>query len=335
MSKEFVLRDYKKPVDKFYKFNPIEFKSYLLTKYSGKDKVFLSKHFDELEYKIASGWQDVKWFVDYPRLPSFCTYMSLPDGINKFDIILRGQKKLLLSEINFLSEIAPIEEYHVIYVGAGPGNHIKLLSELFPNVIFYLYDNKFDKRLYGCKNIHLNKKYFDEGEVQMFKKSLAGKRVAFISDIRNLDISNKLTLDEHNAVIIKDQALQRDWIEMLRPDYALLKFRLPYYDNATDYTYLDGDIQIQAYAPNSSTECRLKVAKPSANEKYASKVYNSKVHENKFFYLNNIIRKGIAFGNNNNFDQEYALEICKKYQILVWPETDVKYMYKMIVNNEW
>src|SRR5437868_821867 len=54
-----------------------------------------------------------------------------------------GQRKLLLSEIEFLTiywNAQEIPDPIVVYVGAAHGNHIPLLSEMFPSFEFHLYD---------------------------------------------------------------------------------------------------------------------------------------------------------------------------------------------------
>ena len=50
-----------------------------------------------------------------------------------------GQRKLLLTEVNFLTGHGDFSK-NIIYIGAAPGHHIEFLSTLFPNHTFYLYD---------------------------------------------------------------------------------------------------------------------------------------------------------------------------------------------------
>lgn len=71
-----------------------------------------------------------------------------------------GQRKLLLTEIDFFTKyLDPDNEdvVDVIYAGAAHGTHISLLFRLFPNLRFHLYDPAiFDSSL---------KKYVDEGKI--------------------------------------------------------------------------------------------------------------------------------------------------------------------------
>jgi len=59
-----------------------------------------------------------------------------------------GQRKLLLSEILFLTNFWDkdnIPNPIIIYPGGAPGKHIPILSNLFPEFTFHLYDpNKFN-----------------------------------------------------------------------------------------------------------------------------------------------------------------------------------------------
>jgi len=45
----------------------------------------------------------------------------------------RGQRKLLLAEIDFLTRYVQ-EGVTVVYAGAAPGTHLNYLAELFPSV---------------------------------------------------------------------------------------------------------------------------------------------------------------------------------------------------------
>ena len=58
-----------------------------------------------------------------------------------------GQRKLFLSEVEFLTNVCasfeakkPFKPIVCIYAGAAPGNHIDLLSQMFPFVKFHLVD---------------------------------------------------------------------------------------------------------------------------------------------------------------------------------------------------
>ena len=62
--------------------------------------------------------------------------------------------------------------------------------------------------------------------------------ILFISDIRTVGSEEG---EEREETIINDMRMQEKWIELVQPDYSLLKFRLPY--NKVKYStfnYLEG-----------------------------------------------------------------------------------------------
>ena len=62
------------------------------------------------------------------------------------------------------------------------------------------------------------------------------------------------------AVIATDMSAQQRWVEIIRPMAALLKFRLPWDDGATDY--LSGTVALPVWGPPTTTESRLIVPSP-------------------------------------------------------------------------
>ena len=92
-----------------------------------------------------------------------------------------GQRKLLTSEIEFLSLYCNPGD-HVVYAGAAPGTHINFLSEmLFPSLTFDLVDPaKFDAT--ETDRIRIFREFFNDA---IASKYCGGNQdVIFISDIR-------------------------------------------------------------------------------------------------------------------------------------------------------
>ena len=91
-----------------------------------------------------------------------------------------------------------------------------------------------------------------------------------ISDSYPVKILHENALDTN---YIRDMDLQKSWVEMVNPDYSLLKFKLnrkysmPY---NPQYEYLNGEIILQAWAPVTSSETRLFVK----GSKVPNKLYN-------------------------------------------------------------
>lgn len=241
-----------------------------------------------------------------------------------------GQRKLLLSEIEFLTLfISDHDEKNnivVIYAGAADGKHIKFLSSLFPKIKFILYDpNNFDERLYNIDMIEIHQEYFtNEVALQLFNRLDTNNPTykLLISDIRTADI-NKMSPSEVEACVKMDHNMQKEWYEILQPDMTMLKFRLPWDCPTTDY--LEGDIYLQAYAPLSSTETRLIINGHTSN----IITYDNKKYENQLFYFNKYTRE-TSFSNillniplteraglTNTYDSCSEIIILKNYLKLI------------------
>lgn len=193
-----------------------------------------------------------------------------------------GQRKLLLSEIEFLSRFAENNDV-VVYAGAAPGTHQDLLSEMFPFVKFILYDpNEF--KVTEKHNRELHKEFFTNLTAEQISQKYQDNRILFISDIRRFD--ETLTGDIINDLIIGDMNAQMTWLNIMNPVASLLKFRLPYSDYGDDLTeYLDGKIYKQVWAGATSTESRLEVVDRSSR-----RIYSNKDYEEIFFYHNTVTR---------------------------------------------
>jgi hypothetical protein len=196
-----------------------------------------------------------------------------------------GQLKLMLTEIEFiiLAMKQQIEEsrfiydrIYLIYAGAAPGNHIRYLQKLFPNVQFELYDpNRF--AIKSHKNINLHNRLFTNEDAKYWTTSNhPDKYIIFCSDIRREPAT------ESNVKL--DMGLQLSWWEIMSPELTMFKFRLPWHTGNTEYP--KGDIYLQPFPGHNSTETRLIVKK---NAPIIS--YDNQKYEEQMFYHNTILRK--------------------------------------------
>lgn len=305
-----------------------------------------------------------------------------------------GQLKLLLSEIQFLTDIGMKLDTNkiIVYAGAAPGNHIYELGKLFPKLKFVLVDpndfalflddkkttsrmQKTDDIIYLRKTnprtsepdntanapnvinskspkiskeedikwiidyiknseykFYLIQSYFDDNLAEL----LSALDPILISDIRTATGKNDKPTD---LDILYNLGQQYHWVHLIKPDYALLKFRHPFYndksvDNITDQNilktfeklktdydldmilryknehmvYFNGEIKIQAYAPVSSTETRLLVQKK--NNKYETINYGTRdEYENKMFYYNDMER-GYLPHYNEYVNEDLGYDNC-------------------------
>ena len=249
-----------------------------------------------------------------------------------------GQRKLLLTEIefftNFFTKIfnvvkenteTPIETptektIYAIYAGAAPGTHILYLSKLFPLIHFELYDPRaFSPNLLkNTEKIKTHMQYFtDETANQWKSEDHPDKILLFISDIRTGDTETQSSKMVEERVSI-DHDWQKNWYNIISPEYSMFKFRLPWVIGETEY--MDGDIYIQPYPPVTSTETRLIVSKNAKN-----KLYDNKKYEEQLFHFNTSIRplqfnnilfnvsKNKKHGLTNNYDGASEVYILENY----------------------
>ena len=228
-----------------------------------------------------------------------------------------GQKKLLLSEIQFLTKVCQklntksLKDYAVVYAGAAPGFHFPILYNLFPELIWLLYDPaRFSKEAHmhpQKQKVKIFNQFFTDETIAHAKQNSENRKILFISDIR-------LSPDEE--AVMKDMINQSKWGTDLEADYMLLKYKLPYDDDNTKlyktntindlqinskyiknpdlkaddktFLYLKGDVYIQLFAHIHSVELRLMVEK--IDGKYELDTINYGEIEKKMFYFNTNLR---------------------------------------------
>ncbi|CAD7928798.1 unnamed protein product [Amoebophrya sp. A120] len=87
------------------------------------------------------------------------------------------------------------------------------------------------------------------------------------------------TTSNFEDFLFEDLYAQQDWVEKLDPVLAMLKFRLPYHDGSM--SYLDGEMRLPMFAPQTSTECRL-----VTYAKAGKKLYDFTEHGEQMFHFN-------------------------------------------------
>jgi hypothetical protein len=205
---------------------------------------------------------------DAPRLP----YRRNPFYVK--NIIHWGQLKLMLSEIQFLSEYGHLSNT-VVYAGAAPGTHIGFLTHMFPDHSFILWDPRpFDV---SGPRIEIHQEFFTDDSAALYKD----RSVLFVSDIRSGDhVDAKRNFEGR---VSADMDWQMEWHKIMRPAMGMYKFRLPFNPGKT--TYMDGDLKLQVYAPTQTTELRL-IVPPEMK----MKEYDNTDIEERMYYFNLITR---------------------------------------------
>lgn len=225
-----------------------------------------------------------------------------------------GQRKLCLTLIQFLTEFINVENPVVVYIGAASGSNIIVAMELFPSIVWHLYDtNPFDDRLKNRKNVIIYNQYFTDKESDEWsKKQRDDKNVYFISDIRRETGDMKL--------IMEDMDIQEKWYKNIKPNSGSLKFRLPYINEGDEdikINYLDGFIFKQPWSPKYSTETRLIPFDGERMKEYSSLSYESKMLHHNLIYRNKIY---------SFYDNEYTFDRMCEFAIIY------NYIYKKLKN---
>ena len=186
-----------------------------------------------------------------------------------------GQRKLLISEIEFLNKYSK-KGFLCLYVGAAPGIHISYLSQLFPTISFVL----IDPAKFQCeetKQIQIRNEYMTDEIAREYQN----QNLLFISDIRSADWK-LLGNDVLDNEIIQDMNNQMKWHDIMSPIASMMKFRLPWKEGITNY--LQGDIYFPIWGPQTTTESRLIV---TGHER---KDWDHRVYWEQMFYFNNVLR---------------------------------------------
>ncbi|CAF1079311.1 unnamed protein product [Rotaria sordida] len=162
-----------------------------------------------------------------------------------------GQRKLLLSEIEFLTSYATDDNSLVIYAGAAPGAHLDYLSSLFPELEFVLIDIKTFVEFKSDK-IKIQSECFTEDLAKTF--SGKNKNILFICDIRTFSGHNNF--EEDIRVDISNQLI---WHSTIDSHASLLTFRLPNVPGTV--LFFEGYMLLDIWTSRKSMECRLIVEK--------------------------------------------------------------------------
>jgi len=209
-----------------------------------------------------------------------------------------GQRKLLLSEIQMLLEFYKNDPKNIrnpilIYIGSAPGIHLLQLSQMFPKVKFILYDGAtFDKNLKDYPDIfeiHEGEDgFFTDEKCKLLKKRLKKENkensILFVSDIR---LGEKDSFKFENNTV-RDMDLQKEWVKIIKPDMALLKFRMSYnMKHGEKLKYLKGKLLYGIWPTSLSGETRLLVLKKDISK---SINYDFKKYEENLFFHNKYIR---------------------------------------------
>ena len=243
-----------------------------------------------------------------------------------------GQRKLLLSEIQFLTlfwDPNTVPKPIILYAGASPGTHIPFLLSMFKQAEFHLYDPS-EFHIKATPQIHLYQQLFTDETAKQWQ---GRNDVFFISDIRAADYAKQL-IQENETAVWNDMLAQQRWVEMINPVQALLKFRLPYATGGIGKAveYLNGHVFVQVWPPQTSTETRLVPLKSQGPQpRWTTKIWDTLDYEEKLFYHNKIMREETLFLNpfTKTHDAVSPPELINDYDSMAETTIIIDYLFKM------
>uniref|UniRef100_A0A0G4I4U5 Uncharacterized protein n=1 Tax=Chromera velia CCMP2878 TaxID=1169474 RepID=A0A0G4I4U5_9ALVE len=110
----------------------------------------------------------------------------------------------------------------------------------------------------------------------------------FVSDARTADWQEMSPEENEKAVEADNKAVKR-WLDLLSPDAALLKFRLPYGEGVSEFPA--GDVMLPVWGPPTTTETRLLVPSTSLSscplsQRKGKTQFDHSKYGNQMFYFN-------------------------------------------------
>lgn len=225
-----------------------------------------------------------------------------------------GQRKLLLSEIEFLTicqrdHDTASQPHTLVYAGAAPGTHVAALSAMFPATKFVLVDPA-PFSVSASDSIEIVRDLFTDD----LARQLASRPcVLFVSDIRTADPTLH-SLEESDRRIRQDMLAQWRWHALLGSRRSMLKFRLPWDKESS--AYLDGEVRLPVFGPPTTTECRLVTR---ADDPAATREYDHERYESQMFFHNTVMRPARyshpvrSGGLDGCYDCRAEVEILRSY----------------------
>src|SRR5205085_256882 len=172
---------------------------------------------------------------------------------------------------------------------------------------------------------------------------------AFVKFKNMVDIAIVEADNRNEEEIWRDMQLQQNWVLLINPEHAHLKFRLPWpgkmKNDINEYQYLAGTALWQPWAPQTSTETRLKPLRNKNNE-YELSTWNIVEYEQWCFYHNTIGRENIFYlniftSNKDPLDSSNPPELLNNYdstseafilKLYVEKSGDITNLYKKVLS---
>ncbi len=133
-------------------------------------------------------------------------------------------------------------------------------------------------------------------------REYAGRQdVLFVSDIRTANPA-KMDNKQVEICVARDQEWQSTWHKLMQPLFSMFKFRLPWDSGTT--RYLDGQVFLPVYGPQTTTETRLVVTRDAEEKDWDNTRY-----QDQMFYFNTTSRQA-CYARRGVVDTVEGLDNC-------------------------
>ena len=173
----------------------------------------------------------------------------------------------------------------------------------------------------ASESIQIIKDLFTD-ELALQLRELHGVDIYFISDIRTAD-PDRDSIEESEAKIKSDMDAQMRWHTLIGSKRSMFKFRLPW--NQEQSEYLDGDVYLPVWGPQTTTESRLITKEDSPS---AVRVYDHKRYESQMSHFNSMARVSLykhsvsAPGLDHCYDCTAEAHILRNYLRMKDPDVE-------------
>lgn len=241
-----------------------------------------------------------------------------------------GQTKLLWSNLLGLALVEEDmqarddrREIELVVAGASPGTHMPLLLKHVTawrqtrGVRIHLYDPqpldaRFKKIVDADESMSFERKPFTDDHA----KRWASRKhcVVFFSDIRSAIHGKKDHTHKDEVMIEHDMHAQKRWVQIMQPDYCMLKFHAPHATRdksrvRESLPYLHGTLYEQAYVGLFSAEYRLFCTKADISQEHD---YSTAAIEGHAFYHTKNTRPSTFSVNGKAmpYDEAFAAHVA-------------------------
>jgi hypothetical protein len=238
--------------------------------------------------------------------------------------------KLLCSNLLGLALVeeqmeADTRKIELVVAGASPGTHMLVLLEHLRqwrekrDVRITLYDpqpldEELQKKVDADDMIKFEPRVFTDQDAQDWSNN--ARCVVFFSDIRSQIHGKNEHMSADEDKIKADMLAQQSWVEMMQPDYCMLKFHAPHATTdresvARSLLYLYGKLYEQAYVKLFSAEYRLFCTKADLRRKHE---YSTAAIEGHAFFHTHTTRPTTftVQGRQMRYDDAFAAHVALK-----------------------